>query len=584
MTEFITQYSPPSSSNTNIERLVKQRSQFRALKQYKQADAIRNQLAFKYKIFFIDSDNDKWIQINTKWTNNESKKCLLWSHRKRSYCNKDIANKNGNDDINNNISTNFYCQHCIEKFNIIGRIPCPLDTRHNCLLTKMPSHLRFCQSKPGNNHINTHHEHKKQEVQIAKTLKKNINNLIVPENISPNEITKAMSNVNILYLLSKRIALILDEILLLQRKKNIDVYNNQKNDDEIKNYNNKAINNYDENNATTPTNKIEMEACMYIHKLYQNLPEIPYEYLVDKNLEIQIQQNTIAKVKRKHKFQQASIAKHTMLINNHKVNNIKNKSATLIEFCSGKGGLSKMVLDINDNNTKNNNNNDDDKNKCNNKTKIVKMIDFSSVILIDRTNTRNDVLNSPSMMNATKNIETIRINNDIANVDLQKSLKTQNSCAVGKHLCGAATDLSLKCYSNAMMCNNNNNNNNEEIDNHNDIKKSGSVTFAMCCHHLCTFDTFINSNLLQKHGIERGEFLLLRRLATKSRCHPKKVETLSAHKAKAKAEVGVLAKRLFNECRVAWLKNCNGWKNVRLIQYVSKDITPENVLLVGKYQ
>ena len=68
MTEFITQYSPPSSSNTNIERLIKRRSQFRALKQYKQADAIRNQLAFKYKIFFIDSDNDKWIQINTKWT------------------------------------------------------------------------------------------------------------------------------------------------------------------------------------------------------------------------------------------------------------------------------------------------------------------------------------------------------------------------------------------------------------------------------------------------------------------------------------------------------------------------------------
>ena len=63
----------------------------------------------------------------------------------------------------------------------------------------MPSHLRFCQSKPGNNHINTHHEHKKQEVQIAKTLKKNINNLIVPENISPNEITKAMSNVNSIF-------------------------------------------------------------------------------------------------------------------------------------------------------------------------------------------------------------------------------------------------------------------------------------------------------------------------------------------------------------------------------------------------
>ena len=116
-----------------------------------------------------------------------------------------------------------------------------------------------------------------------------------------------------------------------------------------------------------------------------------------------------------------------------------------------------------------------------------------------------------------------------------------------------------------------------------EIRISGSLAFAMCCHHLCTFDTFINRELLQKYGIERGEFLLLRRLATKCRCHPKKVETLSAHKAKAKAEVGVLAKRLFNECRRSWLSNKEGWKNVRLVKYISKDITPENTLLVGKY-
>ena len=176
-----------------------------------------------------------------------------------------------------------------------------------------------------------------------------------------------------------------------------------------------------------------------------------------------------------------------------------------------------------------------------------------------------------------KKIETIRINDDIANVDLKLHLKNNNSCAVGKHLCGAATDLSLKSYCNTLQ---------EEVDaqkTHIAPKNRGSISFAMCCHHLCTFDTFVNKDTLQKHGIEQGEFLLLRRMVTKCRCHPQIVETLNAHKAMAKAEVGILAKRMLNECRASWLKRQRGWSKVHLAQYVPEEITPENTILVGRY-
>eukprot|EP00943_MAST-04B_sp_MAST-4B-sp1_P000501 g501.t1 len=509
-----------------IELLVEKRSQLRVKRDFKAADEIRNELAFKHKIFFTDSDNNKWIKVDAKWQSNEKRKCLLWSHRKLAYCKRQTVNNNID------VANKFFCSICIKKHKLNGRIPCPLDPRHNCLLSKIPSHLRFCQSKPGNNHINSFHQKNKKEIQIYQTLKKNVNNLI-------------------------RIALILDDVL--KRK----LYGA-----------NSDIGTLSKCNS----NDDEMQACNYIHKLYQSLPEIPYEYLVDSNLEEKIKMHTIAKVKRKHKFQQASIAKHTMVLNSSNGKSINNNDAnekvTLIEYCSGKGGLSKMILDIN-----NENNSKEYKN-------------FSTVILIDRLNSRNDVLNSPSMIDATRNINTIRVNNDISNVNLNLYMRTKKSCAVGKHLCGAATDLSLKCYSNAMLSANNDSNNknatsidgtNQKQQPNDEIRISGSLAFAMCCHHLCTFDTFINRELLQKYGIERGEFLLLRRLATKCRCHPKKVETLSAHKAKAKAEVGVLAKRLFNECRRSWLSNKEGWKNVRLVKYISKDITPENTLLVGKY-
>ena len=61
----------------------------------------------------------------------------------------------------------------------------------------------------------------------------------------------------------------------------------------------------------------EMDACNYIHEVCQSLPRLPMEYCLDDQLNNIVKSKSIAKAKQKHYFQQASIAQHTMTINEH---------------------------------------------------------------------------------------------------------------------------------------------------------------------------------------------------------------------------------------------------------------------------
>jgi hypothetical protein len=113
-------------------------------------------------------------------------------------------------------------------------------------------------------------------------------------------------------------------------------------------------------------------------------------------------------------------------------------------------------------------------------------------------------------------------------------------------------------------------------------------------------------SLLQRHGIGKGEFSLMKRLATKYRAHPLRggggrggrgrrpreqvaqeewrcrTCTPAAQLAAARAELGIFAKRLLNEGRASWLRRQEGWKSVRLVRYVDEETTPENTLLLGR--
>ena len=348
-----------SAEAQHILNLVEQRKAYRESRQFEQADKIRVELAYSQKVFFTESDNDRWIKIDTSWPDNQSKTCSVWSHRKRSFCKRKVVNY-GNENFElstNNVCENFFCGICIEKHGLVGRIPCPLDPRHTCLLTKIPSHLRYCQSKPGNNHINNHSNKCKTSKRVQ-PLEKNVNNLILDTGITPDEIVEASNDMRILFAVTKRMVLVLNEVCPGTFEELQPMFDP----------------------AT------EMDACNYIHEVCRNLTKnvLPMEYLLDDQLENIVKSKSIAKAKQKHYFQQASIAQHTMATNEHFEGICETEGFTLVEYCSGKGGLSKMVLDIYEN---------------------LDLNHFNSVILIDRLNSRKDVLNSPWMISATKKLK-----------------------------------------------------------------------------------------------------------------------------------------------------------------------------------
>ena len=211
-----------------------------------------------------------------------------------------------------------------------------------------------------------------------------------------------------------------------------------------------------------------------IRALFDSLPSVPVEHIVDENVQAKIVNKSSSKAKRKHTIQQASISQHLnklWVCNDHPS---PGNRVAIIEFCSGKGRLSKMILDIADLKRQRN---------VNDTSAGTYGVNFSPIVLIDRTESRRDVLNSPAITESQQ-VKCCRLNTDIADVNLSSVeivAESRHTCAVGKHLCGCATDLSLKCY-----C--------DHLQHHSSDKlyrgMIGSVTFAMCCHHLCKFDEY----------------------------------------------------------------------------------------------
>jgi hypothetical protein len=353
----------------------------------------------------------------------------------------------------------------------------------------------------------------------------------------------------------------------------------------------------------------------------------------------------------------------------------------LIEFCAGKALLAKqactMLARASDSTTKSTSHSSSG-------TPTAPRVD---VVLIDRTEVRHDAFMSTqerTSIESTKvagspkqskhNVSTFdhmelqctRLTVDIADLCLERLLQFQRcgqSVAMGKHLCGVATDLTLRCYVRALAtasdtsaCETDDDHRQRNareqksdetanvahaVDSVDSVDNAvrGGVALALCCHHLCEWDGYIDTQWLSRHGIQRGEFALMKRLATKYRTHPCRqhrprsksgkysprrasamaaheqqdfvrwfaqarvltllshacagslrrprelAATAGAHLAAARASCGIMAKRCLNEGRAAWLRSQPGWDDasVRLVRFVPENDSPENFLLVGRF-
>lgn len=103
-----------------------------------------------------------------------------------------------------------------------------------------------------------------------------------------------------------------------------------------------------------------------------------------------------------------------------------------------------------------------------------------------------------------------RVRTDIADLDISKlKFSKMDNCkriiAFGKHLCGGATDMTIRGIvrqnkiTNARL-------------------KSEGIVIALCCHHKCDWKTFVGKNFLLGYGIDKKAFSLIIRMVSWEHC------------------------------------------------------------------
>uniref|UniRef100_A0A9I9DV23 tRNA:m(4)X modification enzyme TRM13 n=1 Tax=Cucumis melo TaxID=3656 RepID=A0A9I9DV23_CUCME len=88
------------------------------------------------------------------------------------------------------------------------------------------------------------------------------------------------------------------------------------------------------------------------------------------------------------------------------------------------------------------------------------------------------------------------------NLNAVESLRHNPYLAIGKHLCGPATDLALRCCLTKQP-------NQADTEQCRDKSKLRGLAIATCCHHLCQWKHYTNKRYLLELGITKEEFLAI---------------------------------------------------------------------------
>jgi tRNA:m4X modification enzyme len=169
---------------------------------------------------------------------------------------------------------------------------------------------------------------------------------------------------------------------------------------------------------------------------------------------------------------------------------------------------------------------------------------------------------------------------DIRHLNLRAALNASASLgpvsvvAYSKHLCGVATDLTLRCLHNFVA----------SRASETESAPVRGIAIALCCHSLCEWSDFCGRDLFTRRvpSFSAADFAELRAAtgwATGFRSvsfHPE----MSAAERAARVRIGRLCKRLIDAGRVNFLQERMGLR-VKLMQYCDEDISAENVLLIA---
>lgn len=165
-----------------------------------------------------------------------------------------------------------------------------------------------------------------------------------------------------------------------------------------------------------------------------------------------------------------------------------------------------------------------------------------------------------------------RIRADISDLDLQHldSVKQcESMIGVSKHLCGGATDLALRCMVQG---------------NQNGVKSKGFI-ICLCCHHRCTWNTFVGKDWLVQNGIDKKTFDLVIKMVSWCVCGERQNRNVSLEttereaERKEREEVGWKCKRILDHARLHYLST-NDY-DAKMSFYADKSTTLENVCITG---
>lgn len=248
-------------------------------------------------------------------------------------------------------------------------------------------------------------------------------------------------------------------------------------------------------------------------------------------------------------------------------------SPAVVEFGAGRGYLTHMLADC---------------------------YEMKKIYLVER---RSYKLKADRSLRQLEDMSLERLRIDIEDLDLNEieSLKGCQYLAIGKHLCGAATDLAINC------CLSNNRTLGKNKLSSTNCHLQG-LAIATCCHHLCQWDLYSNKSFMEKMGITKEDFNAMTWFSSwavdgnsSSNCtnavadhkgHSDLRETTHLDSTKElekvikdmqpgeRASFGFICKEIIDIGRMSWLRDQG--LDAQMVKYTSSDISPENHLLIAK--
>ncbi|KAM3317985.1 hypothetical protein ACQJBY_035620 [Aegilops geniculata] len=250
------------------------------------------------------------------------------------------------------------------------------------------------------------------------------------------------------------------------------------------------------------------------------------------------------------------------------------RAPAVVEFGAGRGYLTQMLADC---------------------------YGIKNIFLVER---RAYKLKADRSLRQNEGVKLERLRIDIEDLNLRgvKALSGSQYLAIGKHLCGPATDMTIMCCLNELH-------NHTEEKGHDKHHLQG-LALATCCHHLCQWKHYANKAFLSGLGIAEEEFhamtwfsswavdgdhssqdslesedssseVIRNRGTEKPDPEIAGVERIiRGIPGVERSALGFMCKDIIETGRLLWLRSKG--LDADLVSYVTSDVSPENHLLMAK--